>query len=132
MLRNTSDFPNEIIFQIDEDLYDSPNGRIVLIQESVKHIKFTQGRTFQSYINEFCGIVGLSSSMLRFLIDTNKRVADPRQKVLSSCVLIVSHSSNFNKLPNKSLKPAFKQLLQDGLFSDVVIHIGSKILQAHK
>ena len=146
MLRNAHEFPNDIIIQIEEDLYDSPNGRIVLLQESTKNLKFTQGRTFQSYINEFWGMVGLSSSMLKFVIDTNKRVPDLRQKVRSSWVLIVKHSSSFNKLPNKSLKPAFKQLLNDGkllilhfwliinlgTFSDVVIHVGNEQIAAHK
>lgn len=36
MLRNAHEFPNDIIFQIEEDLYDSPNGGIVLPQESTK------------------------------------------------------------------------------------------------
>ena len=70
--------------------------------------------------------------MLKFMIDTNKRVPDPRQKVRSSCLLIVNHSSTFKKLPNESLKPAFKQLLNDGTFSDVVIHVGEHKLNAHK
>ncbi|CAI2369459.1 unnamed protein product [Moneuplotes crassus] len=131
-IRNAHDIPNDIIFHISEDLYDSPNGRIVLLQESTKNIKFTQGRTFQSYINEFCGVVGLSSSMLKFMIDTNKRVPDPRQKVRSSCVLIVNHSNNFNKLPNKSLKPALKQLLNEGSFSDVIVHVNGEELPVHK
>ena len=114
MIRNAHEIPNDIIFRIEENLYDSPNGRIVLLQESTKNIKFSQGRTFQSYINEFWGMVGLSSSKLNFIIDTNKRTPDLKAKVMSNWVLIVYHSPSFSKLPNKSLKPAFKLLLSEG------------------
>ena len=80
----------------------------------------SKGRVFQSYVNEFCGMLGLASNTLKFMIDGSKRdYINPNKVMNSSCLIKVFHTQEFHSCPNNSLKPALKSVLMNELCSDM-------------
>ena len=41
MLRNISEEPNDLIFKVEEDLYDGPNGNILVLHSTEHSIKMS-------------------------------------------------------------------------------------------
>ena len=61
-LRNSSDQPQDIVFEAEEDLFhNSPGRELLMLKGSLKVIPLTRNRLFQSYVNEFCGMVSAQS-----------------------------------------------------------------------
>jgi hypothetical protein len=84
MLRNNLNSqhqePKEIVFEADEDLYQVPSMSVVLLAGQSKSIALSKNpRSFQSYVNEMCGVLGLASNTLRF--QTEKRDVPPSRIV---------------------------------------------------
>jgi hypothetical protein len=75
-------------------------------------------------------MVGLASNTLRFHIE--KRDVNPSKIVNSSCVIKVSHTVDFHNAPNNSLKPALRNVLLNGLCSDVNLIVQDKTIPANK
>jgi hypothetical protein len=73
MLRHqTGNGAGQIIFEADENLCQAPSMRVLLLVGSQQALPLTKtARSFQSYVNEMCGLVGLASNTLRF--QTEKR-----------------------------------------------------------
>jgi hypothetical protein len=88
-----------------------------MLKGAVKTVQITKNRMFQSYVNEFCGMVGLASNTLKFHID--KRELNPTKIVNSSCLIKVTHTNEFHNAPNNSLKPALRSVLDNGYCSDI-------------
>ena len=72
---------------------------------------------FQSYVTEFCGMIGLASNTLKFMME--KREISPTKIVNGSFQIKVSHTQEFHNAPNNSLKPALKTVLENGYCSDL-------------
>ena len=64
--------------------------------------------------------------------NTDKRDVPPSQVVTSSCIILVFHRGDFYSLPSNSLKPALKSMLEQGLASDLRLHIGQRCIPVHK
>ena len=59
--------PKEIVFEAAQDLYQAPSMRILMLAGQKRALPITKHpRSFQSYVNEMCGQVGLASNTLRF------------------------------------------------------------------
>ena len=101
-----------------------------MLKGSVKSVTLTKNRMFQSYVNEFCGMVGLASNTLRFHIE--KKEINPCKIVNSSCLVRVAHTAEFHNAPNNSLKPALRSILDNGFCSDLTIYVQNKPLKVHK
>jgi len=131
MLRASStEQPNDIVFEAEEDLFhNSPARELLMLKGSVKVVPLTRNRMFQSYVNEFCGMVSagsgtrggvLASNTLRFSINnasSNPERAkgndmmsgvNPCKIVNTPCHVKVSHTHDFHNAPNNSLKPALR------------------------
>jgi hypothetical protein len=76
MLRPSPDQPNDIVFEAEEDLFhNSPSRELLMLKGAIKVVPLSRNRIFQSYVNEFCGMVSascgarggvLASNTLRF------------------------------------------------------------------
>jgi len=120
----------DIIFEADQDLYNTSKTQVLLLKHCTKTIPIAKPRTFQSYCYEFCGVVGLTFSTVRFLI--GGRDQNPESCIMSSTIVKVIHTAEFGLQPPNSLKMSFVNLLETGLFADVVLKINSEEIQAHK
>ena len=120
----------DIIFEAAEDLYNTSKTQVLLLNHCSKTIAIAKPRNFQSYCYEFCGIVGVSYSTVRFLI--GGRDLSPENCIMSSTIVKVIHTAEFNLQPANSLKMSFVNLLDSGAFSDVVIKVNNESLKAHK
>ena len=76
-------------------------------------------RSFQSYVNEMCGQVGLASNTLRF--QTEKRDVPPSKIVTQSCLVKMSHTYEFSQSPGKSLRPALVSIFENSTCSDLTL-----------
>jgi len=128
MLKKSQNF--DIIFEADEDLYNTSKTQVLLLKHCTKTIPIAKPRTFQSYCFEFSGVVGVSHSTVRFLI--GGRDMNPECCIMSSTIVKVIHTAEFNLQPPNSLKMSFVNLLETGSFSDVVIRLNTEDVQAHK
>ena len=81
----------DIIFEASEDLYSLSKTQVLLLKNSCKIISIAKPRQFQSYCYEFCGIVGLTYSSLRFLI--GGRDVNPDICIMSNCHVKILHTS---------------------------------------
>ena len=80
MLRNSTYEIKEIVFEADEDLYQAPSMRVVMLAGEQRVLQITKNpRSFQSYVNEMCGLSGLASNTIRF--QTEKRDVPPSKIV---------------------------------------------------
>ena len=64
MLRNSltsgTQEVKEIVFEADEDLYQAPSMRIVMLKAETRMVQLSRSaRSFQSYVNEMCGYVSV-------------------------------------------------------------------------
>ena len=75
-------------------------------------------------------MVGLASNTLRFHIE--KKDVHPNKIANSSCVIKVSHSTEFHNAPNNSLKPALRSVLENGLCSDINLIVEKRSIPANK
>ena len=62
MLRNSTTSGvqeiKEIVFEADQDLFQAPSMRIVMLKQETRVIQISKSaRSFQSYVNEMCGYV---------------------------------------------------------------------------
>ena len=62
MLRNSltsgTNEVKEIVFEADQDLYQAPSMRIVMLKSETRALQISRSaRSFQSYVNEMCGYV---------------------------------------------------------------------------
>ncbi|CDW74743.1 ankyrin repeat and fyve domain-containing protein 1 [Stylonychia lemnae] len=130
MLRHQSEQPSDIIFEAEEDLYQSPTKQILMLKGSERTVQLTKNRMFQSYVNEFCGMVGLASNTLRLQIE--KREINPHKLVNSSCLIKVAHTPEFHNAPNNSLKPSLRSILEQGYCSDLKLVFKSKTIPVNK
>ena len=67
MLRNSltsgTNEVKEIVFEADQDLYQAPSMRIVMLKSETRALQISRSaRSFQSYVNEMCGYVSFPSS----------------------------------------------------------------------
>ncbi len=124
-----------------------------MLKGSVKVIPLTRNRMFQSYVNEFCGMVSaqsgarggvLASNTLRFSLNTasssieragSREVnsVNPCKIVNTPCHVKVSHTHDFHNAPNNSLKPALRSIFEQGFCSDLKVNYeGKKTFNLHK
>ena len=71
MLRNSTTAGQheikEIVFEADEDLYQAPSMRIVMLKSETRALQISRSaRSFQSYVNEMCGYVSNPLSKYNF------------------------------------------------------------------
>lgn len=135
MLRHTqSDSPLDVVFEAEEDLYQSPAKQILMLKGSTRSVTLSKnGRSFQSYVNEFCGMLGLASNTLKLYIDPQRsKEVNPHKIVNTPCVVKVSHTTEFHNAPNNSLKPALRSILEEGHCSDISLVLKNKTFAAHK
>ena len=118
----------DILFEAGEDLFT--NSSLALTKGSRKRIPLSRSRAAQSYIYEFCGMVGVSPSSVRFILES--RPLDPNIIIISPSIVKVYHSTSILHSSNNSLQPALLDLLSSGFQSDITIKIGSKSFCVHK
>src|SRR5688572_26226876 len=117
MLKKSQTF--DIIFEAAEDLYNTSKTQVLLLNHCSKTISIAKPRTFLSYCYEFCGIVGVSYPTVRFL--AGGRDLNPESCIMSSALIKVLHTAEFNLRPANSLKMSFVALLETGTFADVIL-----------
>lgn len=100
-------------------------------------LEFDDTRTFESYCFEFCGLLNLSYSDIKFII--GRKEVTMARTVKKPCEIVVfcnKQQSNargaYSMLSDYALGPAFSSLLETGLYSDLKIVINNEELQAHK
>eukprot|EP00347_Sterkiella_histriomuscorum_P014120 403362092 len=131
MLRHTSEQPQDIVFEAEEDLYQSPTKQILMLKGVSKSVPLTKNRMFQSYVNEFCGMLGLASNTLRLTVE--KRELNPNKIVNTACVIKVQHTPEFHNSPNNSLKPALRSILDQGYCADIkLVFKNNQVIEANK
>jgi speckle-type POZ protein len=118
----------DVIFEAGEDLFS--NSSLVLTKGAHKRISISRNRTAQSYIYEFCGMVGVSPNSLRFTLES--RPLDPDVLILSPTIVKVNHITSILHSSQNSLQPALLDLLTTGVQSDVSIIVNNKTFRVHK
>eukprot|EP00826_Nyctotherus_ovalis_P039090 TRINITY_DN3727_c0_g1_i3.p1 TRINITY_DN3727_c0_g1~~TRINITY_DN3727_c0_g1_i3.p1 ORF type:complete len:294 (+),score=58.95 TRINITY_DN3727_c0_g1_i3:37-918(+) len=117
----------DIVFQAEENLLNQATGEIVLTKNSRKSIPVVLGeRSFESYMNEFCGLTGLSPHTLRF--QTEHRDINPYLIISSSCLVKVAHTSDFVASDYSS---ALAAMVTDSAGSDISIKIGCTMIPSY-
>lgn len=91
---------------------------------------FDAARNYQSYCFELCGLLNLLSKDVKFFI--NNREVSLQRQIRKPCEIEVFHDVDSSKPENNSLKPAFNQLLENGLYSDIDLVVNGVTLKAHK
>mmetsp|Transcript_21466 Transcript_21466/g.20636 ORF Transcript_21466/g.20636 Transcript_21466/m.20636 type:complete len:103 (+) Transcript_21466:173-481(+) len=86
--------------------------------QKAKFIFDTQ-RTYQSYCYEFCGLLNLQFKDVKFFMSS--REISLQRSVRRPCEIDVFHDFGSSKFEINSLKPAFNELLEKGMFSDLDI-----------
>ena len=105
--------------------------RVVLLNGESRRIKISNiHRTFQSYVNEMCGKVGLASNTVRF--QTEKRDVPPSKIVTHPCLVKMTHTYEFHQSPNKSLRPALKSIFTNQVCTDQTLIINKKQIRVNK
>lgn len=162
MLRPQSvDQPQDIVFEAEEDLFhNSPSRELLMLKGSIKVVPLTRNRMFQSYVNEFCGMVSsasgsshigisggggvLASNTLRFSLNAattssdrsgreNIHMINPCKIINAPCHVKVWHTHDFINASNSSLKPAMKAMFEQGFCSDLKLDFeGKKKFNVHK
>ena len=118
----------DVIFEAAEELFS--NSLLVLTKGSHKRIPLARSRIAQSYIYEFCGMVCVSPSILRFTLES--RPLDPATMILGPCIVKVHHNASIIQSSQNSLQPALLDLYTTGLQSDSVIYVNKKPFAVHK
>lgn len=118
----------DIIFEAGEDLFS--NSSLVMTKNSYKRIPLSRSRNAQSYIYEFCGMVGVSPSSLRFTLES--RPLDAGIVIISPSIIKVYHCTSILHSSNNSLQPALLDLLNSGVKSDVSIVVNERVFHVHK
>ena len=83
-------------------------------------------RTFESYVNEFCGLTGLSVRTLRF--QTEHRDVNSSLIISSSCLVKVTHALDFAQ---SDLSIALNKMVLDPVGFDITIKIGTKMIPSY-
>lgn len=118
----------DVIFEAAEELF--MNSSLVLTKGAHKRIPLARSRVAQSYIYEFCGMIGMPSGALRFLLES--RPLDPSILILGPCIVKVHHSANISLTSQNSLQPALLDLYTSGLQADSVIYVNNRAFPVHK
>lgn len=118
----------DVIFEAAEDLYS--NATLVFTKGAHKRIQLTRPRVASSYCYEFCGMVGVPFSALRFTLDS--RPLNTESYLLGPCIIKVHHSCDILHSSQNSLQPALLDLLSTGLQADVQIKTRDSVFYAHK
>lgn len=126
--RGSASPSQDVIFEAGEDLYS--NATLVFTKSATKRIPLTRPRTAQSYCHEFCGIVGVPFSALRFQLDS--RPINPETFIISPCIIKAFHSCDILQSSQNSLQPALLDLLSSGLNSDIEIITPHETFRVHK
>ena len=94
-------------------------------------------RTFESYCFEFCGLLNVHYSEIKFLIN-NKDIVMART-VKKACEILVFYNIQQKKAGGSSgivsdhgLSSAYSSLFETGLYSDIEIVVNGEKLVAHK
>lgn len=117
----------DIVFQAEEDLKNQATGEIILTKNSRKSIPVILGeRTFESYMNEFCGLTGLSSNTLRF--QTEHRDINMSLIISSSCLVKVTHRIDFTP---SDYSNALTEMVTNPIAFDISIKIGSTVIPSY-
>ncbi len=66
MRHNNLEEPGSIVFEAAENLMAKPNGAVLLYKGSSRELVPTHNRTLDSYIHEFCGMLGIPRRLLHF------------------------------------------------------------------
>ena len=130
----------EVTFFAGEDIYrDSIVGtRELAIKKLCKcKFEFDDSRTFESYCYEFCGLLNLIYSDIRFII--GRKEVTMARTVKKPCEIVVfcnKQQTNargaHSMLSDYALGPAFSSLLETGIYSDIKIVVNGEEINAHK
>ena len=118
----------DVIFEAAEELFS--NSLLVLTKGSHKRIPLTRSRIAQSYIYEFCGMVGIAPSTLLFTLES--RPLDPSSIILGPCIVKAHHNTSIIQSSQNSLQPALLDLYTTGLQSDALIYVNNRPFAVHK
>ena len=125
---------NEVIFYASENLFrESFVGHRELAMKKYCKCKFTfdPQRTFQSYCFEFCGLLNLQHKDVKFYLGS--REAPLQRLVRKACVIeVFNANANSTKSGANALQPAFKELLDKALYSDIELVVNGEPIKAHK
>ena len=117
-----------ITFEAMEDLMAKPSGQVLLYKGAQRSLQLTRNRALESYINEFCGMLGISRKLLTFTrpaeVEASAAAAASANlpdlvPITEHCHVQVFHCGEFHNAPKPLLKPALKQLFLSGLHSDI-------------
>ena len=126
------------MFFAGEDIYrDSLVGtRELAIKKHCKcRLELDESRTFESYCFEFCGLLNLRFTDIKFMLYQNEVTMS--RTVKKPCEILVHYSNTKNSKGHSTsndffLGPAYSSLLETGLYSDIEIEVNGETLRAHK
>ena len=124
---NSSPLP-DVIFEAAEDLYS--NASLMFTKGAHKRILITRPRVASSYCHEFCGIVGVPYTSVRFTLDS--RPLNPEMYLSTPCIVKVHHSCEILQSSQNTLQPALLELLTSGVQSDLVLAVRGSEFKVHK
>ena len=91
---------------------------------------FDPQRTFQSYCYEFCGVLNIQMQELKFFL--KDREVPYQRQTRKPCTIHVYHFSASSKPESNSLKPAFSELFEKGIYSDITLIVNGEAIKAHR
>lgn len=130
---------SEVVFFAGEDIFrDSMVGtRELAIRKHCKcKFDLDDCRTFESYCFEFCGLLNVHYSEIKFMIGTKDIVM--ARNVKKACEILVFYNTQQKKhgssgiLSDYGLPYAYSKLFETGAFSDLEIVVNGEKLNAHK
>ena len=130
---------SEVVFFAGEDLFrDSMVGtRELAIRKHCKcKFDLDDERTFESYCFEFCGLLNLHYSEIKFMIGSKDIVM--ARTVRKACQILVFYNTLQKKVGSSGitsdfgLRSAYSQLFETGVYSDIEIVVNGEKLSAHK
>eukprot|EP00347_Sterkiella_histriomuscorum_P021639 403333279 len=124
---------NEVVFYSCDNLFrESLVGHKELAMKKNCKCKFAldTNRNFQSYIYEFCGLLNVQMSEVKFFIK-NREVPYQRQ-IRKPCTIEVYIHNQAQRQDQNSLKIAYSELLEKGNYSDIDLIVNGETIKAHK
>ena len=125
---NKSVHLDEVIFVAVENLYE--HEKLKMVKNMKKYMDFIQGRTAQSYCYEFSGSMGISFHSMRFEVEESN--IEMEKGLLDPVQIEVQQLKQERYLSPNTLRPALYQLLNKGIFSDLIISFKGEQLPCHK
>ena len=131
MLKKEEKGIEDIIFEAKVNLRVTLTGEVRLVKNGTKRIEIQGERNFRSYINEFCGMVGLNGNHLRFQVEYQD--LEMEQIVNKSCTIGVSPNPQFVLSSGTSLRSALHDLYDDSMATDLTITLSEgKLVKGNK